>query len=42
MAKVREMLRNGGYRTIAQFGEELDYYEKTKADLMISHTSYKR
>jgi len=30
--KRREMLKYGGFRTFAQFGAHLDYYDRTKEE----------
>jgi hypothetical protein len=38
--KLKEMLRDGGYRTFADFGLELDQYEKSKIKLLQAHYNF--
>lgn len=38
--KIREMLRNGGFRTFADFGEHTEHYERTKQEFMQAHIAF--
>ena len=36
------MLRNGGFRTFADFGERIDNYERSKQEFMKAHIAFTR
>lgn len=36
------MLKNGGFRTFAAFGEHIEYYERTKKEFMQAHIAFTR